>query len=204
MRNNLRIMQNYSMKIIDFDDSFSFNIASTLIELGLDCQVINYLDLKYENINCSENKVYLLGPGPGHPIDYRNVIAPFLNKTFGVGNNFFMGVCLGHQMLLDFLGYEIGKKIQPTHGQARSIVLPNWKDYFLDKYIGRDILIQEYNSLYVKKNINNMMMNIDYYNLGEEILMAKCKNFISFQFHPESIGTSDPHIFFKFLKRGFI
>ena len=114
MRNNLRIMQDYSVTIIDFDDSFSFNIASTLSELGLNCQVINYLDFKSSNAKRDENQVYILGPGPGHPIEYESVITPFLKATYGVSNNFFIGICLGHQMLLDFLGYDIGKK-KPTN-----------------------------------------------------------------------------------------
>jgi anthranilate/para-aminobenzoate synthase component II len=86
-----------------------------------------------------------------------------------------MGICLGHQLMARVQGREVSSSASQMHGQAVEILFHN-KSY----------LVQRYNSLAVK---------ID----GSEVNICEYQNGISYQFHPESVGTLQNEIFFKSL-----
>ena len=64
--------------IIDFFDSFTYNIASQLNQFGLKAKVISYdrLNTIDRYLNAKGNAI-IYGPGPGHPDDY-----PIAKKLF--------------------------------------------------------------------------------------------------------------------------
>lgn len=87
-----------------------------------------------------------------------------------------MGICLGHQIISLINGLKIRSSIKPIHGNQVKIDFDN-----------KNILVQRYNSLSVySSDISN-----------EEILVNKWERGISFQFHPESIGTHNNRLFFS-------
>jgi anthranilate/para-aminobenzoate synthase component II len=173
--------------IIDFNDSFTYNIASDLFELGIQSEVINVQDIEVdiESYILENNyKAYILGPGPGNPNDYFdnfNFIQKLSEKKIYV-----LGICLGHQILSLAKGYSLNKSMNPIHGSSEFIKFP-------ETFFGQKIKIhvQRYNSLAIKNLDLPESIGPDIlYNTHHEIIAMRDKYLLSYQFHPESIGTS--------------
>lgn len=200
MRRNLKEMQDYKIQLIDFNDSFAQNIRSELHRFGLRCEILNYSSLGHE-FDFSKRQVIILGPGPGHPDDYKEVTQTLLRQIMGRKNIYLMGICLGHQIILRYLGYEVKRRESPKHGQSRGLNLPKWRELEHAGDSSRLISVQEYNSLIVLDHQVSPKINHDTFSDNGEILMSRGENFVTYQFHPESVGTSNSGVFFSFLKK---
>ena len=185
--------------ILDFNDSFTFNIYSTLKEINTQLrievipynQIINCLKhLEYTKSKCS----LILGPGPGHPDDY-DFVLPFLKPVIENENIFLMGICLGHQIILKFFHFKIKRAKRPLHGQVAKYSL----DKALANEIGckNEIEVQRYNSLAVGEDLNRVeLQHFKFHRFEGEIIIVSSERVLTYQFHPESIGTTCPNIFF--------
>lgn len=167
--------------IIDFEDSFTFNIATELYAFEKDIQVVSHLDFfsakNFPKImeQIKSPTAIILGPGPGSPEEYRQYFS-FFKELKNNPNVFLMGICLGHQMLALMEGMSVRTSLRPVHGEQVKINFDN-----------KNILVQRYNSLGVfesKKSQN-------------EIQIRQWDRGVSYQFHPESIGTENRELFFK-------
>ena len=87
-----------------------------------------------------------------------------------------MGICLGHQILGLIDGFVVKESITPTHGGQVSIIFEN-----------QNVLVQRYNSLSIFES--NESVN--------EIYSRQWPRGVSYQFHPESVGTENQALFFK-------
>ncbi len=191
--------------IFDFEDSFTFNIASEVSKLGIDCQVVPYTYLFKEDINeliISDSKqVFIYGPGPGHPRNYHKCF-PTLKKIIENPNIFHMGICLGHQLLLTILDGQVTHSKNPVHGRSVELTIPNWGSRFSEDLFGKSVQVQRYNSLnFNKDSIENLSKDFKYLFqfIDNELMLFSffgLSSGISYQFHPESIGTSCPALFF--------
>ena len=193
-------MQDYKIQLIDFNDSFTQNIRSELHRSGLRCEILNYSLIGHDFDFC-KRQVIILGPGPGHPDDYQEVTHKLLRQVFARGNIYLMGICLGHQIILSYLGYEIKRRKSPKHGQCRVLELPKWRELEHTGESSRFISVQEYNSLIVLDHPGSPKIVHSTFTDNEEILMSRGENFVTYQFHPESVGTSNSGVFFSFLKK---
>ena len=175
--------------LIDFDDSFTFNLASLLKEFG-QVEILHYSEVKslYSKITFSD--VVCLGPGPGHINEYRETVSDLLRlcAEFGL---FTIGVCLGHQLIMsEIYKCEINRCLTPMHGQKVNL---KHSKYFCNLSSEK---VQRYNSWTVEWNtLCESMYMLDSegelaYFLDEE------KKVLTMQFHPESVGTSCPKAFF--------
>lgn len=169
--------------IVDFDDSFTYNIASIVYREEQSCRVIRHD--RFFQLHCQRYQfvqsrhAVILGPGPGHPGEHRayfSAIADLLKNR----SVYVMGICLGHQILGMINGLEIRPVSDQLHGRTVEIV---------DK--GEKFTVQRYNSLGVFRD--QQEQGIQHFERG-----------ISYQFHPESIGTDENLHFFndllKFLR----
>lgn len=103
--------------IQDHFDSFTYNIAQYFSRLGK-VKVYpykNYLDPNKIN----KTDFLILGPGPGTPNDYPNLLS-FL-KNFK-GENKLLGICLGHQAMGVSLGGTLYKS-SPAFGQIEPLFI---------------------------------------------------------------------------------
>lgn len=167
---------------IDFEDSFTYNVVQELTEAGFDMTIINWKDFD----ELPESGLLVLGPGPGHPDDYQRLF-PLIEEWLGEKRPFF-GVCLGHQILWRLQGEEVSRSREPLHGQKVKLHLTaEWKSFFGLK---DDPYVQRYNSLAVFSQ--GAIRNPEFQNFiqDDEILITKSVNVITYQFHPESIGTT--------------
>ncbi len=172
---------------LDFEDSFTYNLIQEVEEIGVSVQLINWEKFTGEE----EADLLILGPGPGHPDDY-SAIFNKINAWLKDGKNIF-AVCLGHQIIWKLKGFEIIPSIRPIHGQ--SVELPISKDVASWINLEGPLKVQRYNSLAVKYSrfMDLELQIID----GEELMLAKSSQIISYQFHPESVGTNCRKSFFS-------
>jgi anthranilate/para-aminobenzoate synthase component II len=177
---------------LDFEDSFTFNVIQELELLGMNCEVIDWSDFRAGQ----QAGLVVLGPGPGHPDDYQRIF-PELQSHLNWGGKFF-GVCLGHQILWRLRGVKVERSLRPLHGQKVRLELDtNWKDWL---GVSGEVWVQRYNSLAVKAPADNG----DNFTQDGEILITRDLQSISYQFHPESMGTNCRDAFFRVVRRDLL
>ncbi len=175
--------------LIDFDDSFTFNVVQEMTDVGFQVEVIHWKD--YEKN--PEEGLLALGPGPGHPDDYQNLF-PLFREWLEAKRPFF-GVCLGHQIFWRLQNEEIIRSKEPLHGQKVKLELTKeWRDWL---GIEGDVFVQRYNSLAVLGQSAGRNPYFQNFIQNDEILITKAPGVITYQFHPESIGTSFRREFMK-------
>ncbi len=173
---------------IDFEDSFSFNVVQELTDLGLAVEVIHWKD--FETLPSSG--ILALGPGPGHPDDY-SVLYPLIQRWLDDERPYF-GVCLGHQIYWRVLGELVERSKDPQHGQKQTLELSVTFQEWLK--LPSRVKVQRYNSLCVLGQGALRQPQLMNHIQEDEILITRGKNCISYQFHPESVGTSFRRAFF--------
>lgn len=165
---------------IDFEDSFSFNVVQELTLIGFDVSVVSWKDFE----SLPEEGILILGPGPGHPSDYE-AIFPLVREWLHAHKPFF-GVCLGHQIFWLLQGEPVLRSKEPRHGQRVALnFTPEWSEWLNLK---PGVLVQRYNSLAVMESSHRIPALKNFIQDGE-ILITRGQNIITYQFHPESIGT---------------
>jgi anthranilate/para-aminobenzoate synthase component II len=167
--------------IIDFEDSFTYNIATELYAEEKRIEIISHLDFFSEDFfsiffnNIVKPTAVILGPGPGSPEEYRHYFSKIIELKYGP-SLFLMGICLGHQLLGLIDGLSVRSSFKPIHGEQIKI---NFKNQIIQ--------VQRYNSLALFESRNS----------SEEIQIRQWERGVSYQFHPESIGTEKKSLFFK-------
>jgi anthranilate/para-aminobenzoate synthase component II len=175
---------------VDFDDSFTFNIIQELHLAGIRSEVINWKDLI-----ClpAQEKLLVLGPGPGHPDDYQRLF-PLLREWIKEKKSL-LGICLGHQIFWAMMGEEVLRAKIPLHGQSTHLHLSApWRQWL---EIDSDISVQRYNSLAVPGKAELRNPQFTNYIHNDEILITRGEKVITYQFHPESVGTTYRHAFMR-------
>lgn len=176
-------MAQAKITIIDFEDSFTFNIATELYAYEKDIVVISHDEFfAQKNLHkflseLKQKSAIILGPGPGSPEEYEHYFS-FIKELRDNPNIFLMGICLGHQVLALIDGLSVRRSQRPMHGEQVKINFDNL-----------NILVQRYNSLAVYESPRSI----------KELQIRQFLRGISYQFHPESIGTENRYLFFESL-----
>ena len=182
--------------LLDFNDSFTYNIASELYDLGISTEVVaknDILEKLSETIFSKKKTVIVYGPGPGHPDEYK-IFFPLIKQALKNPNLYHLGICLGHQILWRVMGREVIPSKKPVHGQKIDFRVPSWSE-FKRSFWGQKIAVQRYNSLIVKGDGEDFFKDFE-----GEVMAGRFEHGLSFQFHPESIGTANPKVFFESIK----
>jgi len=177
--------------IIDNYDSFVYNIAQYLGELGVECDVIRNDKITLEQIKEKKYDAIIISPGPGTPED---------KKYFGVCSDVIkdmgpttpiLGVCLGHQGIIQAFGGKVTNAGCVRHGKTSPIKHTNSK---LFKDIKNPFQATRYHSLVGDKTIIPDVLEITAVADDDgEIMAVQHRNYLieGVQFHPESIMTSE-------------
>lgn len=177
--------------IIDNYDSFVYNIAQYLGELGVDCDVIRNDKITVNEIKKKNYDAIIISPGPGTPED---------KKYFGVCTNVIkelgptkpiLGVCLGHQGIIHAFGGKVTNAGCVRHGKTSPIKYV--KDPLFDG-VKNPFRATRYHSLVGDKTIiPNSLKIIATAADDSEIMAVRHKDYLieGVQFHPESIMTED-------------
>ncbi|MBF0359535.1 MAG: hypothetical protein HQK49_00895 [Oligoflexia bacterium] len=209
---SIKIAKIAKIIILDFDDSFTYNIYSILIQMGIsekNVAVVPYKRVRDFLKSCnpqkkSERIVLIYGPGPGHPEEYKHFFLE-IKRLLVNRNVFHIGICLGHQILMSIFGFKVKRSAKPLHGQTTTFCIPNWSGVFPKKYWGELLEVQCYNSLvvdtfsFIQKfpAIKEFDLVLKYYQRSFDCLAGRFTRGVSYQFHPESIATSRGDLFFR-------
>lgn len=195
-------MDSTCIYICDFNDSFTFNIYSELklINDELRIEVIPFEKIPFTLNSLSQTSkkcAVILGPGPGAPDEYSHLfdLIQVLKRN---ENIFLMGICLGHQLYWKSMGFPVVRCKKPIHGQTQHYSL----NTYLSPYFNGEasIKVQRYNSLQVILNTEEQrILHTDKKALifEDELVMYQGERFVTYQFHPESIGTPSSYLYFS-------
>lgn len=183
------VMNKLMIAIIDFEDSFTFNIYSTLKEMNITSSIIKYHDFKPEDAFGFTH--IILGPGPGHVDDYSDcypLIDSLLLSALR-GRYKLIGICLGHQLIHQRLSREVFQLERPIHGQSYSLNFPD-SEYLIAGLRNKNVDVQYYNSWAVRNSDADFTFDLELLGPHGEIVASFCENLTTYQFHCESVGTS--------------
>jgi anthranilate synthase component 2 len=177
--------------IIDNYDSFVYNIAQYLGELGVDCDVIRNDKITLEEIKQNNYDAIIISPGPGTPEEekYFGVCSSVI-KDMGKDTPI-LGVCLGHQGIIHAFGGRVTNAGCVRHGKT-SPVDHTGSDLFKD--VKNPFKATRYHSLVGDKTvIPDVLQVLATATDDGEIMAIKHKEYLieGVQFHPESIMTED-------------
>jgi anthranilate synthase/aminodeoxychorismate synthase-like glutamine amidotransferase len=104
--------------LLDNYDSFTFNLAQYLGELGAPPLVKRNDEISLDEIDRLKPSHIVISPGPGRPEDAG--ISVSLIQRFG-STTPLLGVCLGHQGIGVAFGGQVVRASQLMHGKVSSI-----------------------------------------------------------------------------------
>ena len=104
--------------VIDNYDSFTFNLAQYLGELGQDLKVFRNDAITIDEIAGLKPERIVISPGPGRP-ENSGIIVETIQKL--AGKIPILGVCLGHQAIGAAFGGEVVRAPSIMHGKTSRI-----------------------------------------------------------------------------------
>ena len=174
--------------LIDNYDSFAYNLYQLIGSINEEIKVVRNDEISVEEIEKFTPSCIIISPGPGKPSEagiIEEVIQTYYTKYP------ILGVCLGHQAIVETFGGIVGYAKSVMHGKF-SIIKVNTNN-LLFKGIEEKTRVARYHSLASKKeNLPDCLQIIGESDDGE--IMAVChKNYpiYGLQFHPESILTKE-------------
>ena len=177
--------------IIDNYDSFVYNIAQYLGELGVECDVIRNDKITLDEIRKRNYDAIIISPGPGTPEDrkYFGVCSDVIKK---LGSKTpILGVCLGHQGIIDAFGGKVTNAGYVRHGKTSQV---DHADSELFKGVRNPFRATRYHSLVGDKTVIPDVLQViaTAADDGEVMAIQHKEHLIQgVQFHPESIMTED-------------
>jgi len=171
--------------IIDNYDSFVYNIAQYLGELGAEIVVERNDSPRLDDLIGSFDG-YVVSPGPGHPRD-ANRSLDVLSKD-GYGRPV-LGVCLGHQAIAHVHGGSVVRASRVVHGKLSTI---HHSEDPIFQGVPESFRATRYHSLLVsREDLPDTIQVLAETDEGEIMaLRVKGRPVYGLQFHPESVMTS--------------
>jgi anthranilate synthase component 2 len=174
--------------LVDNFDSFTYNLVDELRTMGLSLQIYRNsvpAEVIFAKMSAQARHsqvLLMLSPGPGTPADAGSMPA-LLNLVkghFGV-----LGICLGHQAIVESYGGSIIRADTVMHGKSSLITHCGDKMF---SALPQPLPVARYHSLMA----SNMPPQLAVLATFENIPMAvyhEEDRMLGFQFHPESILT---------------
>ena len=171
--------------VIDNYDSFVYNLAQYMGELGQDVLVLRNDRIDVDEISKMKPSSIVISPGPGVSENAGiscGVIARFADKIP------ILGVCLGHQCIAAVFGGRVIRAKSVVHGKVSKIHHDGETIY---KEVENPFIATRYHSLIVEKNSLPDCLKLTAWTEDELVMGIRHKNFRveGIQFHPESILT---------------
>ena len=170
---------------LDNFDSFTYNLVDQFRVLGHQVKVYrNDCDLEQivQTALNTPNTVLALSPGPGTPQE-AGILLPLLQRlknTIPI-----IGICLGHQALIEVFGGKVVHAGEVLHGKVSKI---NHDGQAMFRDITNPMPVARYHSLMGSELPDELIVNADYNGI---VMAIRHRNLpiCGFQFHPESILT---------------
>jgi anthranilate synthase component II len=170
--------------LLDNYDSFTYNLAQFLGQLGEKLEVHRNNQITLDEIAAKKTERIVISPGPGRPEDAG--ICVDVIRRFS-GQIPILGVCLGHQAI----GYAFGGKVirapEIMHGKTSRI---HHDDKTIFKDLPQDFVATRYHSLIVEDKSFPSDLEVSAKTNGVIMgLRHRTMRVEGVQFHPESVLT---------------
>ncbi len=172
--------------IIDNYDSFTYNLAHLVRELGTEVTVLR--NDQFELPQLEEYSKIILSPGPGIPSEAGLLLDVI--RTYAAHKPI-LGVCLGHQAIGEVFGAKLENLSDVFHGVATPCHIIG--DDPLFSGIPADITVGRYHSWVVSNSDLPACLEVTAVSDEGQIMALRHKdyNVRGIQFHPESVLTPD-------------
>lgn len=182
--------------IIDNHDSFTYNLVHYFKQLDPEVRVYQNTEITASAIAELSPELIVLSPGPGRPVCF-GATREALESLSGVIP--ILGVCLGHQTIVEHFGGRVIKGRQPMHGK---VSLVDHDGSGLYEGIASPAEVTRYHSLIADKENLPSCLQVTAISEDGVIMGVQHKDLpvAGIQFHPESILTLDG---FTMLKNGY-
>jgi len=104
--------------LVDNYDSFTYNLAHLFQELGAEVTVLRNDAVDADEAERLAPSHLVISPGPGRPLDAGTSVDIVRRLGPRVPT---LGVCLGHQAIVEAFGGEVGPAQRLLHGKASSV-----------------------------------------------------------------------------------
>ncbi len=104
---------------IDNYDSFTYNLVSMIGTLEPDLRVVRNDQISTDEIRALRPSGIVLSPGPGAPSDAGICLRVVGELAPEVP---ILGVCLGHQVIVEAFGGKVGRASRPMHGKTSPVL----------------------------------------------------------------------------------
>jgi anthranilate synthase/aminodeoxychorismate synthase-like glutamine amidotransferase len=189
-------MSSPRLLLVDNYDSFTYNLVQAFLVLGADVLVHRNDAITVAGAEALEPTHLCISPGPGTPRDAGVSIE--MIKAFA-GRIPVLGVCLGHQSIVEALGGDVVRAGRLMHGKV-SMVEHDGVGIFAG--VPRPFQAGRYHSLIAKPDTLPAVLEVSAITAEGEIMGVRHRELAmdGVQFHPESILTPDgPTIMGSFL-----
>jgi anthranilate synthase/aminodeoxychorismate synthase-like glutamine amidotransferase len=169
--------------VIDNYDSFTYNLVQYLGELGAELEVVRNDHATVDELLLRGVDRMIVSPGPCTP-DEAGISLEAVRRFPPAGVPT-LGVCLGHQALVQAFGGRVIRH-QPVHGKTTTI---EHDARTIFKGLGNPLVVGRYHSLIVDPALPDCFEQSAF---GGEVVMAVRHRELpaeGVQFHPESILT---------------
>jgi len=173
---------------LDNFDSFTYNLVDQFKTLGYPVKIyrnnLPATQIKAHIDACETDVVLILSPGPGTPS-----VAGCLIELISLckGHIPMIGICLGHQALIEQYGGVVGQAEVIMHGKS-SLISHCGDKMFAG--LSQPLSVARYHSLVGTKIPTNLEVVADFNGMCMAVYNKQDK-VIGFQFHPESILTCE-------------
>jgi anthranilate synthase/aminodeoxychorismate synthase-like glutamine amidotransferase len=174
--------------LIDNYDSFTFNLAQYLGELGASLEVRRNDAIGVDDVRALRPSHIVISPGPGRPEDAGISVAVIRELGSGVP---ILGVCLGHQAIGQAFGGDVVRAPRPMHGKT-SVIEHDGRGVFAG--VSATFEAARYHSLIVAADTLPRDLEMAANVAGERLIMGlrhRSWPVHGVQFHPESVMTGE-------------
>jgi anthranilate synthase/aminodeoxychorismate synthase-like glutamine amidotransferase len=171
--------------VLDNYDSFTYNLVQYLGELGADVEVVRNDHATVDELLIRGHDRVIVSPGPCTPNEAG--ISLEAVKRFPAAGIPTLGVCLGHQALVQAWGGKVIRH-EPVHGKTTTIE-HDGKTIF--RGLSQPLEVGRYHSLIADPNLPDALERSA---SGGDVVMAVRHRELpaeGVQFHPESVLTEN-------------
>ncbi|MFC0179927.1 aminodeoxychorismate/anthranilate synthase component II [Thorsellia kenyensis] len=180
--------------LLDNFDSFTYNLVDQLRYQKHQVTVYRNstpLEIIIKKLSELESPIIMLSPGPGRPEDAGCLmdLIKYAKQNYPI-----IGICLGHQAIIQALGGKVTRAPEIVHGSS-SLIFHDEQEMF--SLLPNPMSVARYHSL-VGTNIPDELIVNSYYDYltgsapKDKIVMSvrhRELKIVGYQFHPESILT---------------
>ena len=175
--------------LIDSYDSFTYNLAQYLGELGAEVRVFRNDQISVDEVAALAPSHVVLSPGPGTPDDAGITLGLIARLAGSVP---LLGVCLGHQAIGQAFGGKVVRAGRVMHGKT-SRIRHDGGGVFAK--VPDEFVATRYHSLVVERESLPACLAVTAQSEDGEIMGLRHRGLAveGVQFHPEALLTEHGH-----------